>query len=168
MQICPACMKEPNTAAPTALSMSASASTSIGSLPPSSTQAFFSKPPAWAAMRRPTAVEPVKVIALTKGWAINSSPTSATDSREQVTTLSTPSGTPASASTSAKTSPPVTGVSSEGFSTTALPAAKAKAMPREDSSKGKFQGEMAATTPSGRRTAMLTLLWLEGRISPMG
>jgi hypothetical protein len=51
----------------------------------------------------------------------------------------------------------ITGVSSEGFSTTVLPTARAKARPRAESSSGKFNGDMTETTLRGWRTTMLTL-----------
>ena len=63
----------------------------------------------------------------TVGFEISSSPTSPTLSREQVTTLNTPFGMPASSRTSAINRPPATGVSSDGFSTIALPTASATA-----------------------------------------
>ena len=40
----------------------------------------------------------------------------------------------------------------EGLRTTVLPARSAGAIFQDDSSSGKFQGAMAATTPIGRRT----------------
>ena len=142
MQIWPWCMNEPNVAAFTACSMSASSRTISASLPPSSTQHFLSSPPALAATCWPTAVEPVKLMPRTVGFEISSSPTAATLSREHVTTLNTPFGMPASSSTSAINRPPETGVSSDGFSTTALPTASATAKPRDDKISGKFQGEI--------------------------
>ena len=87
----------------------------------------------------------------TSGLEISSSPTSATRSREQVTTLNTPFGMPASSSTSAISRPPATGVSSDGLSTTALPTASATAKPRDERISGKFHGEITDTTPSGSR-----------------
>jgi hypothetical protein len=52
-------------------------------------------------MRRPVAVEPVKFTTRTSGAPISASATSAASSRALLTTLSTPSGSPASRSTSA-------------------------------------------------------------------
>ena len=46
----------------------------------------------------------------------------------------------------------VSGVSSAGFSTTVLPAASAGASFQEAIVRGKFQGVMSPTTPSGSRT----------------
>ena len=85
------------------------------------------------------------------------SPTAGTFSREQVTTFSTPAGTPAASKISAKIIPPVNGVSSDGFSTTQFPAAIGNASPRAVSNVGKFQGEITVTTPIGRRIASDTL-----------
>ena len=149
MQICPWCMKVPNVAAFNARSISASSRMINASLPPNSTQAFLSSEPACEAICRPTAVDPVKLTPLTCGFDISSSPTSATLSREQVTTLNTPGGNWTSSKSSAINRPPETGVSSEGFSTTVLPTARATASPREESRRGKFQGEITATTPNG-------------------
>src|SRR5690606_239719 len=109
----------------------------------------------------------VKLMPRTAGFDTSSSPTSATLSREHVTTLKTPFGTPASSMISARMSPPATGVSSDGFRTTALPTASATANPRDDRITGKFHGEITATTPSGSRTTRLSLLRSDGRISPV-
>lgn len=147
--------------------MSASSSTISASLPPSSTQHFLSNPPAFAATCCPTAVEPVKLMPRTSGFAISSSPTSFTLSREHVTTLNTPFGKPASSRTSAISRPPETGVSSDGFSTIALPTASAVAKPRDDKINGKFHGEITDTTPSGSRTTSDSLPWSDGKISPV-
>ena len=67
------------------------------------------------------------------------------------TTLTTPSGRPASSASSAKRSA-VRGVSSAGFSTTVLPAASAGASFQEAIVRGKFQGVISPTTPTGSRT----------------
>jgi hypothetical protein len=66
--------------------------------------------------------------------------------------LNTPSGTPAAAITSASTVAEA-GVSSLGFTMTALPHASAGATFQVSSSRGRFQGTMIATTPIGLRTA---------------
>ena len=54
-------------------------------------------------------------------------------------------------------SPPTTAVCTSGLSTTVLPSASAGATERIASSNGKFHGVMIPTTPSGTRTAMLSL-----------
>jgi hypothetical protein len=64
------------------------------------------------------------------------------------TTVSTPSGSPASTASSPSRIA-VSGVSSAGLSTTALPAASAGAKPQPAIGIGKFQGTMTPTTPSG-------------------
>ena len=59
-----------------------------------------------------------------------------------------PVGSPASITMSPSMSD-VRGVCSGGFSTRALPAARAWAILKQESMKGKFQGVIAATTPTG-------------------
>src|SRR2546428_3351609 len=66
-----------------------------------------------------------------------------------VTTLSTPSGRPASWESSANLSA-VSGVSEAGFRATVLPAASAGASFHDASTNGEFQGTIAPTTPTGR------------------
>ena len=86
-----------------------------------------------------------------------------------MTTLRTPSGSPASAKISAQSSPPTTGDSSDGLATTVLPRASGAAMERADRIRAAFQGAMAPTTPTGRRTPMAMAPGRsEGRIWPMG
>ena len=63
-------------------------------------------------------------------------------------TLTTPSGTPAWASTSA-TSSAVSGVSSAGLSTTVHPAASAGPILRVAIAAGKFHGVTRTATPTG-------------------
>ena len=72
---------------------------------------------------RPTSVEPVKAMRRTSGWPTSASPI--TEPRP-VTTLSTPSGTPASANMRA-TSSVASGVVAAGLATTVLPLASAGA-----------------------------------------
>ena len=59
-----------------ARSMSASANTTFGDLPPSSSVTFFRLPLAASMIRLPTAVEPVKAILSTSGCAARASPAS--------------------------------------------------------------------------------------------
>ena len=66
-----------------------------------------------------------------------------------MTTLTTPGGNPASATSSASSSA-VSGVVSAGFSTTVFPQARAGAIFQAAISNGKFQGMICPTTPSGR------------------
>ena len=102
--------------------MSASAQTIIGSLPPSSRVQGTRFRPQASATLRPVATLPVKEIlstpASTRAAPVSPSPT---------TRLKTPSGSPAAAKISS-TRLPEKGVTSEGFSTTALPAISAWAV----------------------------------------
>jgi hypothetical protein len=74
-------------------------------------------------MWRPVSVSPVNATRRTSGWPTSTSPIS--DPRP-VTTFSTPSGTPASAKSSATRSV-ASGVVDAGFATTVLPVASAGA-----------------------------------------
>ena len=65
--------------------------------------------------------------------------------------MNTPAGSPASAKISASRSV-VSGVVSAGLATTVLPASHAGPSLLHSSVVGKFQGTIAATTPSGRRS----------------
>ena len=67
-----------------------------------------------------------------------------------VTTLTTPAGSPAAESTSAKATVEA-GQCSEGLTTTVFPAASAGASFQVSSSSGEFHGVMAPTTPTGSR-----------------
>ena len=129
----------------TARSRSASAKTSIGSLPPSSSddRAAAARPPRRRRVR-PTATEPVKKTFAIPGRATSASPTS----RLALHDRTSPAGAPASSKTRA-THSPVSGVSSDGLSTTALPAATAVATCVNGIANGMFHGVIAATTPSG-------------------
>ena len=119
MQIWPWWKKAPKLAAFTARSTSASGSTIIGALPPSSSSTRLRCLPAFSAMMRPTFVEPVKLILRVSGWAISSSTTSAASAGSLVIRLITPSGSPAS-TRAFTTAAWVRGHSSEAFSTTVL------------------------------------------------
>ncbi len=90
----------------------------------------------------------------TRGSAISSLPIAPASPGAWVTTLRTPSGRPASAKISAQSSPPDHGDSSDGFSTTVLPRHIGATIARPDSTSAAFHGAMAATTPTGRRTAI--------------
>ena len=65
--------------------------------------------------------------------------------------LTTPGGKPTSAISSAMRSE-VSGVSSAGFITTVLPAARAGPIFQLQNISGKFQGTIWPTTPTGSRT----------------
>jgi hypothetical protein len=120
MQICPLFMNAPKPAALTASSRSASASTTIGAFPPSSSSVRLRFSAALAAMIFPTFVEPVKLTRLTFGCAMSASTTAAASAGAFVSRLITPAGTPASL-IAAATAACVRGHSSEAFSTTVLP-----------------------------------------------
>ena len=120
MQIWPEFMNAPKLAASAAASRSASASTTWGALPPSSSRQRLSCSAHLTATIRPTRVEPVKFTRRTAGWAISASTTSAASSAEWATKLIAPAGSPASAIARA-TAACVRGHFSEPFSTTVLP-----------------------------------------------
>jgi hypothetical protein len=65
--------------------------------------------------------------------------------------LTTPAGKPASSITDASSSVEA-GETSDGLTTTVLPAASAGHSFQSSSSTGEFQGTMAPTTPSGSRS----------------
>lgn len=75
MQDWPLDEKIPNSTPANACSMSASARTMVGDLPPSSSEAGTSFSPAIAAMDRPVSVPPVNPIRATRGWRTRASPT---------------------------------------------------------------------------------------------
>jgi hypothetical protein len=100
-----------------AASMSASAKTICGFLPPSSIETFFSV----ADAARPTAVEPVKEIMSTRGSVVIGAPTSGP---KPVITLQTPFGRPASSSRRARCKVEAE-VISLGLTTHVQPAARA-------------------------------------------
>ena len=118
----------------TAASTSASAHTITGSEPPSSSDRRLRSGAASSATWRPTSVEPVKATRRTSGWPTSASPM--TEPRP-VTTLSTPSGTPASENSRA-TSSVASGVVAAGLATTVLPAASAGATLVPSSVSGKL------------------------------
>ena len=135
-------------AAAAAASTSASAKTTLADFPPSSSVTRLIVRAAPAAIVRPTSVEPVNAIFATSGCSTSRAPHSEPG---PATTLTTPSGIPASAAISAKRSA-VSGVSSAGLSTTVLPAASAGASFHAAMTSGKFHGVMSPTTPRGSRT----------------
>ncbi len=122
-QTWPQLKNDPHAAPSRARSTSASAKTSIGSLPPSSSVTGQSRSPAAAATWRPTSAEPVK-----KTLAMPRARTSAAPSSPSPwTTRTSPFGAPASSNTRS-THAPESGVSSDGFTSTAFPAATAIAV----------------------------------------
>src|SRR3954470_11985262 len=144
--------------------MSASSNTSAGLLPPNSRLTRLNPGAAAASTFAPTARLPVNVILSTSGGLISASPVG---SPGPVTTLTTPSGTPASSSS--RTSRSTQNVAySDGFSTIVQPVARAGANFCAHSSSGAFHGMMAPTTPIGSRTVitMWSPPWYAGSVSP--
>jgi hypothetical protein len=127
---------------------SASSQMIIGSEPPSSSVTRLTPGAHKAMTRSPTGVEPVKAIFLTAGWVTSASPVIAP---LPAMTLNTPAGSPPSHSSCAKRRV-VSGVVFAGLATTVLPATSAGASLLHSRVVGKFQGTIAPTTPSGRRS----------------
>ena len=118
---------------------------------------------ALAASILPTAVEPVKVILRTTGLAIRWSDTSPGTPQ---TMLSTPLGRPASWNNWAIATTAL-GASSGPLRMMVQPAPTAAEILRMAWLKGKFQGEKAATTPTGsRRTVWRTASLRDGMTRP--
>ena len=103
---------------------SASANTTVGFLPPSSSESFLKRGAAFAATAAPVTVPPVNEIAATSSWHVSARP--ALPPRPW-TMLITPGGMPASSESSARRLA-VSGVSSLGLATHAFPAAIAGAI----------------------------------------
>ena len=160
-------MKAPKFAAAAASSRSASSSTTSGALPPSSSSTGLRYFAAFSAMILPTCVEPVKLIRWTRGSAISASTVAAAPSRDVVSTLIAPAGSPASSSTSPMMRC-VCGHSSDALRTTVLPQASGIATARTPRIIGAFHGAMPSTTPTGWRTAIAMLPGMsEGITSPV-
>ena len=122
----PPWVQQPKAAPPTAEPMSAtSSSTMWADLPPSSrkTRLMVSAPAAM--IRRPVAVEPVKLTMSTSGEVVRISPIALSD---EVTTLNTPAGMSVCSATRRPRARAVHGVSGAGLSTTVQPAARAGAV----------------------------------------
>jgi hypothetical protein len=118
-------------------------------------EVFTTDPAAWRSSSRPTSVEPVNDTLRTRGSASRTSAIRAL--RRDGTTLTTPSGTPASAS-SAPSASAVSGVSEAGLRTTVQPAARAGPILRVAMAAGKFHGVMSSATPTGWRSTMILLV----------
>src|SRR5947209_14780006 len=127
----------PQNAALAARGRSASGKTILGDLPPSSSESRFKllSPEAFNSARA-VRMLPVKAILSTSMWRASASPAVWP---KPVTTLTTPSGTPASKQYSASLKV-VIGVSSEGLITIEQPVASAGATFQAASSIGEFQG----------------------------
>src|ERR1700733_14118112 len=93
----------------------------------------------------PAASPPVNPTCATSGWPTSGAPTSPPN---PVTTLTTPSGKPASLNRAANSSIEAE-VNSDGLITTVHPAARAGASFQLVRVSGEFHGVMIATTPFG-------------------
>jgi hypothetical protein len=147
-----------------AVPTSASAKTTAGLLPPSSRLTRL-QPRAAAIMTfSPTARLPVNDSLSTIGWLTSASPVG---SPGPVTTLKTPSGSPASIISPASRSTANVAYS-DGLSTIVQPAASAGATFCASSISGAFHGITAPTTPTGSRSVktMWSPPWYGGSVSP--
>src|SRR5262249_48447430 len=99
------------------------------------------------ATARPVAVPPVRAILPTSGWLTSASPVA----RRPGTTFRAPSGNPTSAASRA-TSIIDADVTSDGFTTTVLPAASAGPAAIIVRNTGEFHGVITAITPIGSRS----------------
>src|ERR1700722_14828227 len=124
-----------------------------GALPPSSSDIFFTVPAHCAINFLPISVEPVNVSLRTAGLEVISPPIAAAD---PVMTLNTPLGRPARWASSANASAEY-GVWVAGLQTMVQPARIAGPALRVIMAAGKFQGVMAATTPTGWRSTRIRL-----------
>jgi hypothetical protein len=129
----------------TAASRSASAKTRLAPLPPSSRLTGVRLAAAARAIARPVADSPVNTMRSIAGDSVSHCP--AASGPKPCTTLSTPSGKPARSASRAMIVADA-GESSAGLSTTVLPQASAGTIFHVSSISGKFQGAMAAATPS--------------------
>jgi hypothetical protein len=126
----------------------ASSKTMFGPLPPSSNCTFFRLPALACTMRRPVAVLPVNATLAMPSCSAMYWPATAP---RPGTMLTTPSGMPASAISSAIFRLD-NGVISAGFITMVLPAASAGAIFQLVNISGKFHGTTWPTTPTGSRS----------------
>ena len=149
-QTWPALRNLPPAAVLAAASMSASSKTSTGACPPSSIVQRLRVAAACLASSLPTSVEPVKLILRGMSEASTRSETGAGSPK---TTLSTPSGRPASWKARA-TWTAVEGVSSEGLMTIEQPAPSAPATLRITFTPGKFHATKAQVGPTGSLRAI--------------
>jgi len=142
--------------------MSASSKMMNGALPPSSIEQLTTVSAASCSRILPTSVEPVKESLRTRE-SCSIADTVAPDLRD-VSTLTTPSGTPASDSSAAVASA-VSGVSPAGLRTIVQPAASAGPILRVAIAAGKFQGVTRTETPIGCRSVKIRFAPDGARIS---
>ena len=146
MHTWPELAKELITHRGTAAERSASGSMIVPELFPSSIVTFFR--PAFRMICSPTGGDPVKEIFEIRGSTVSHSPTVPPD---PTTTLKTPAGTPASSRISASMIA-VSGVVDAGFRTSVFPTASAGPTLCATRFRGKLNGVIAETTPSGTRS----------------
>ena len=135
----------------TAASRSASSKMISGAWPPSSMLTFLTVSAHCLSRILPTSVEPVNDSLRTTSLPVSSPPTVRAS---PVTTLNTPLGMPARSASSASASAEY-GVKLAGFATTVQPAASAGAHFLVIMAFGKFQGVIAAHTPTGCLNTMI-------------
>ena len=114
-----------------------------GDLPPSSNDTFLKSLAAFSIILEPVGPDPVNDIMRTLGCSDKGFPTPAPS---PLTRLNTPLGTPTLSKISAKITA-ANGVSSDGLSTTGLPAANAAANFNDVWFVGKFHGVIKPDTP---------------------
>src|SRR6185312_8468000 len=129
----------------TAFCRSASSSTRLADLPPSSCATRLTVFAAALATAMPARVEPVNDIMSKPGWFDIASPTVGPS---PLTRLNTPFGTPASCMISAQMIA-FRGATSDGFNTIVQPAAMAGATLQAIWLIGQFHGVIMPTTPTG-------------------
>jgi hypothetical protein len=110
--------------------------------------------------------EPVKLTRRTAGCEMSVSTTLPASAGALVTTLTTPSGMPASRN-AVPISRCVAGQSSDALRTTVLPQASGIAIARTPSSTGAFHGAMPSTTPAGWRKVIARRRRSVGITSPV-
>ena len=142
-QLWPAAAKIAAWAPATASSSLASANTILADLPPSSNTLGTKRRAPASAIMRPLWGEPTNTSLLIVGWSVSAAPV---DWPRPLTILISPLGSPPLSSSLAITTDEK-GVSSEGLSTTPLPAAMAGATCQAQVNIGAFQGVICPTTP---------------------
>ncbi len=125
---------------------SASASTSAGSLPPSSSVTRVRLSEAMAMIRLPAPTLPVKPTLRTRGSWISTGPSTASAPE---TTLSTPGGSCVAMCSTVRTND--SGVVGGALTTTVLPATSAWGSDAARIASGQLKGTISETTPSGSR-----------------
>ncbi|MNL37586.1 hypothetical protein D3C87_1597410 [compost metagenome] len=129
---------------------SASSSTTVGDLPPSSSVTRFMVSAPVLTKCCPTADDPVNEILATSGWRAISSPTT---SPRPLTTLNTPGGSPASCN-ALTTTCVCNALISLGLMTAVQPAASAVASLLQMKPALLFQGVIRPVTPTGVRMTL--------------